>query len=207
MPTSEEMQFAVPSPRMPVVQAPESVQVPIALAKPGQPSSPRPMALWRKVVIAILIVSIIGLLIYQSRIFKSSGTNDFKQSLTQTVNQVIKQEHRTRLMESSVTVEPSHWLIKQFVINPEMMPAGVVGKFLSSGGSGNDIKVYVVDDEGLANVKNRHRAKYYYYSDKVTAGSLNLRLNPGRYYLVFDNTFSIFSNKVVQSDIELIYQE
>jgi hypothetical protein len=79
----------------------------------------------------------------------------------------------------------------------------VFGHFKAEGGSGNDIKVFILDEDGFANWQNKHSAKMYYDSGKVTAGKIDVRLKPGTYYLVFDNTFSVLSNKAITSDIQI----
>lgn len=131
----------------------------------------------------------------------------FAETVRQVAPQIIKQERRSALMAPDTVIEPGHWVVKTFVIKPEMYPASIVGSFRASGGTGNDIRVFIADDEGFINTQNNHEALYYYHSGKVTVGSFNLLLKPGRYHLVFDNTFSIMANKIVRSDITLIYQE
>lgn len=79
----------------------------------------------------------------------------------------------------------------------------VFGHFKAEGGSGNDIKVFILDEDGFANWQNKHSAKMYYDSGKVTAGKIDVRLKPGTYYLVFDNSFSVLTNKAITSDIQI----
>jgi hypothetical protein len=43
----------------------------------------------------------------------------------------------------------------------------------------------------------------YYDSGEVTVGKIDVRLKPGTYYLVFDNSFSGLSNKAITSDIQI----
>lgn len=127
--------------------------------------------------------------------------------ITQTAPQIIQQERRSSLMAADTVVEPGHWFVKTFVVTSDMLPTTLAGSFRASGGMGNDIKVFVADDEGWINTQNHHETLYYYHSGQVTVGSFNLLLKPGRYHLVFDNTFSMMANKIVHSDIVLTYQE
>lgn len=46
----------------------------------------------------------------------------------------------------------------------------------------------------------------WYDSGKATVGTIDVRLSPGRYFLVFSNTFSMFANKVVTADLWLHYE-
>ena len=65
--------------------------------------------------------------------------------------------------------------------------AQVTGRFRAEGGGGNDIQVFILDDDGLENFSNGHRTPTYYNSGRVTVARVNVRLAPGRYHLVFDN--------------------
>jgi len=56
---------------------------------------------------------------------------------------------------------------------------------------------------GFENWKNHHSASTYYNSGKVTVGTIDAQLGSGTYFLVFDNTFSLLSNKAISSDIKI----
>jgi hypothetical protein len=73
----------------------------------------------------------------------------------------------------------------------------VAAKFRARGGSGNDIEVYIFDEEGFENWSNGHATKTYFNSGRVTVGHFDVRLATGKYFLVMSNKFSIVSNKVV----------
>ena len=46
----------------------------------------------------------------------------------------------------------------------------------------------MLDQDGFTNFSNGHSAQRYYASDGyVTTGSIDLRLRPGTYYIVFNN--------------------
>ena len=87
-----------------------------------------------------------------------------------------------------------------------MSSAWVVGKFRASGGSGNDVEVFITDDNGLTNFRNHHGMTVWYNSQKVTVGDIKVSLSRGTYYLVFSNAFSALSNKAVQAQIQMVYQ-
>ncbi|MDH4223814.1 MAG: M48 family metalloprotease, partial [candidate division Zixibacteria bacterium] len=72
------------------------------------------------------------------------------------------------------------------------------GVFVASGGSGNDIQVFLFDQVNFLNWKNGHEASSIYSSGQVTAGKINLPFKQsGTYYLVFDNRFSSLTSKSV----------
>jgi hypothetical protein len=112
----------------------------------------------------------------------------------------------TRLASAAFTVAPSQYLYWKFTVPDNTSSnAGVSGNFRAAGGSGNDVEVFILDEDGFENFKNGHAARTYYNSGKVTVGTVNARLSPGVYYIVFSNTFSAFSNKAITSDIHLDY--
>jgi hypothetical protein len=83
------------------------------------------------------------------------------------------------------------------------------GNFTASGGTGNDIDVYVLPQDDFVNWQNRHASRSYYNSGKVTVGNLNVNLpsDAGTYYLVFDNRFSLLSEKNVRVNATLSYYQ
>ena len=107
---------------------------------------------------------------------------------------------QVKLAEPAFTVAPAKFMSYSIEV---YRPAHVVGRFRAQGGSGNDIRVMILDADQLENWKNGHQTNTYYNSQKVTVGTINVGLNRGTYYLVFDNTFSAVSNKAVTTDIQL----
>ncbi len=81
------------------------------------------------------------------------------------------------------------------------------GHFQAAGGSGNDVEVYVMNEDEYVNFQNGHSASPYYNSGKVTQDTLNLNLpsDAGTYYAVFSNKFSILTAKAVQANLSLQY--
>lgn len=104
---------------------------------------------------------------------------------------------------SSFAVPPNYY--QSFAINiPEGIPSGhVFGRFRAT--SGDNIQVHIMDADALENFKHRNQFLTYYSSGKVTVGNINANLRPGQYFLVFENFYSVFSNKVVRADVMLEY--
>ena len=90
-------------------------------------------------------------------------------------------------------------------------PAGATnvklqGHFTATGGSGNDIEVWLVTEDGFTNWQNGHAATTFYNSGRVTQDALNASLpGTGTYYLVFNNKFSFLSPKAVQANMSLSF--
>lgn len=98
------------------------------------------------------------------------------------------------------TVEPGR--ARYWILDASRDTVRLYGRFRASGGA-NDIEVYVLDEDGFENWSNGHGARTYYNSGRVTVGRFDLRLRGGRFYLVFNNKFSVFTNKAVTADVVL----
>jgi uncharacterized protein YgiM (DUF1202 family) len=105
------------------------------------------------------------------------------------------------IISSSVVVPPGKFYTVPFSITS--FESTITGRFRVQGGSNNDIEVYIFDSDGLENWKNGNRASTYYNSGRVTVASINRILSRGNYSLVFNNGFSIVSNKVVEANISI----
>ena len=81
--------------------------------------------------------------------------------------------------------------------------ANVVGRFRAEGGNGNDIRCLILDPDSFENWRNGHSVRTYYNSEKITVANINVRLAEGDYVLVFDNTYSVLTNKAVTADVEM----
>lgn len=117
------------------------------------------------------------------------------------------EDHTDQIVSASFTVEPRQWRYFKFTVSGEMQQARVVGRFNATGGGGNDIEVFVTNEDGYTNLANGHRAKVWYESGKVTVSEVSTGpLPPGKFYLIFNNRFSLITNKAVNAKIELHYQ-
>src|SRR5215212_4241492 len=81
--------------------------------------------------------------------------------------------------------------------------ANVVGRFRAEGGVGNDIRCLILDPDSFENWRNGHNVHTYYNSGKITVANINVTLPQGDYVLVFDNTYSILTNKAVTANVEI----
>ena len=81
--------------------------------------------------------------------------------------------------------------------------ARVFGRFRAQGGSGNDIRVFVIDEDEFENFRNGRDVRSYYSSGQVSSGQIDLRLRFGRYEIIFDNRIPPYSNKNITANIQL----
>jgi hypothetical protein len=81
------------------------------------------------------------------------------------------------------------------------------GHFAATGGTGNDIEVYLLTADDLVNWQNGHTVHTPYNSGRATQETVNVTLpnDAGKYCLVFNNKFSFLTPKAVQADIALTY--
>lgn len=83
----------------------------------------------------------------------------------------------------------------------------VSGSFRANGGLGNDIDVFLADEDSFVNLMNRHPAPTLYNSHKETIGKFDVPIKrSGTYYLCFNNRFSPLTPKQVFAEVTLTYQ-
>ena len=99
--------------------------------------------------------------------------------------------------------------IYSFVVNPSTMKNVFVrGQFVANGGSGNDIVALILDDIAFTNWKNGHAFNASYHSGQVTTDRFNVSVTqPGTYYFVLSNRFSMITPKTVDVAVTLDYDK
>lgn len=112
----------------------------------------------------------------------------------------------SKITRQAIALAPGHYWYEMIDVNGHWRNARLVGKFTAQGGGGNDVEAFVTDDDGLANFRNRHGFKQWYYSGRVTVDTIDAAIPLGRCYLVFSNTFSTFAHKSVTFDLRVEYE-
>lgn len=117
------------------------------------------------------------------------------------------QLHKVTIGSGAITVNAGGYLYFTLSVPAGATNVRIEGRFSATGGSGNDIEVFVITDDGFTNWKNGHSTPTYYNSGKVTVGEVNAVLpdGAGTYYLVFNNNFSLVTPKAVQESLSLTY--
>jgi hypothetical protein len=149
------------------------------------------------IVVGVLLI-IIVVAALSSLISLNSGGGGIANILptTQTVN----------IVNGLVTVNANSYEYYTFTIPSGASNIQVSGSFTASGGSGNDIKVFVTDQTDFVNWENGHSSQAYYQSGQETTGTISVTLpTSGTYVLVYDNTFSIISQKNVNTEADVSY--
>ena len=113
------------------------------------------------------------------------------------------------IVDEIITVNSDEFLDLPFDVNVmNMHNVRVVGWFMASGGSRNDIKVLILDSIDFINWDNLHEVEGVYKSGKLTIGKIDVPIiASGKYHLVFDNRFSEFSSKHVLAKVYLSWSK
>ena len=108
-----------------------------------------------------------------------------------------------------MTVEDDKYLDFNFGVDTQtMLNVRIVGWFMASGGSRNDIEVLILDDVDFINWDNLHEVDGLYKSGKITIARLDVPIRvSGNYHLVFNNRFSGFSHKNVKAAVYLYWSD
>ena len=119
---------------------------------------------------------------------------------------LIPIQHTLVIVNSMVRVEPGQYGYYTFTVPSDASNAMVSGTFAAGGGSGNDIKVAILDEQNFINYRNGHQVNAYYSSDQKTIGNISAKVPSGQtLYLVYDNTFSTVSSKEITTNVSVTY--
>ncbi len=104
---------------------------------------------------------------------------------------------RTTLMDPrSMDLDGGQYVIYSFDLRDwRCSVRGYVG--VSAGGS-RDVDVFLVDDSGLSRFKQGSEFSPYLKRPRTMEAHIDVRLAPGRYYLIVSNRFSWVTGKTVQ---------
>jgi len=177
---------------------------------PIRPPAPQPTSNKKQnpIVAGVLLVILVLVVIWwaankQDRSNTSAGFRPSSPSIPQ------PQLHRVTIGSGALTVNATTYAY--FTLN---VPSGannvrLQGRFSATGGSGNDIEVFLLSDSQYTNWQNGHSTPTFYNSGKVTVNDVNVTLpnDAGTYYLVFNNKFSLLSPKAVEEHLTLTYYQ
>jgi len=135
----------------------------------------------------------------------SSGGNSNNQGNAVSTSTPTLVTQSMNLVNGVITVNAGSFYDKPFTIGSGYQNVNVTGSFQASGGSGNDIEVYIFSDMDFTNWSNGHQASNVYDSGKMTVGNISAAMTAGSYHLVFNNNFSTFTSKQVSTNANLNY--
>jgi hypothetical protein len=122
------------------------------------------------------------------------------------VSSLVPTLHSMTITNGTVRVEAGSYVAYSFIVPDRVSVAKVQGQFVTSGGSGNDIKVAILSRAEYVNWQNHHPVSAYYSSGKLTSGIIEADLPSGQaYYILYDNSFSVLTSKNVSTQVSLAY--
>lgn len=134
---------------------------------------------------------------------------DNPSALPSSLSQTILPIHHTLIItNTAISVSALAYSYCKFTVPPGATNISVDGHFAATGGSGNDIEVYILNQDSFVNFQNHHDSPTYYNSGEVTQNEINAVLpGAGTYYLVLNNNFSLITPKAVQVSATLHYTD
>lgn len=137
-----------------------------------------------------------------------SDTPTFE-AIKQRLNTLPRPIARLPVMSDTITVEGLGKSGFAFMLKDtsEVKPI-LKGAFRAYGGGGNDIRVLIMSEADYLNFSNGHGAHALYDSGRVTTAAPTVRLpSLGRFYLAFDNSFSLLTPKTVEAQFYLEFEQ
>jgi hypothetical protein len=109
---------------------------------------------------------------------------------------IDSQRQEQLLFKGQQTIGPGRRWRVEFTSESNHRNARIAGSVHAQGGSGNDIRVLVLKGQSVV-----------YDSGRLRSVVLSVDCSePGRYTLIFDNSFSISSAKVASGEVSLIHK-
>ncbi|MGD0329788.1 MAG: zinc ribbon domain-containing protein, partial [Nitrososphaeria archaeon] len=178
----------------------------------NNPQSPRKSHRLRNILIVVVVVAVFAFLFFPfpsgtSTITSSTNTTSLiTYSTTAQYGNVTGYKYTVYLFNGSISVDASYFDYSPFNVTAGAMNVTVTGNFTASGGTGNDIEVYIMNSDQYNNWYNGTTTSSYYDSGQITSANISVLLPAGQsYYLILDNSFSSISSKTVSGEIILTF--
>ncbi|CAG0996333.1 hypothetical protein METP3_02986 [Methanosarcinales archaeon] len=155
----------------------------------------------KRLLIVIIILGLVSLGIAISGCVSDSSDNPSSYASPVSKSPVYKTINQN-IVNGFIPVKSGEYVYYQLSIPSQ---ASVSGDFTAFGGSGNDIDIFILDETAYTNWINKHSVSTYYNSGQMTTGSITTSLPAGKYYLIYSNTFSTFSDKNVKTNLDVSY--
>jgi hypothetical protein len=153
-----------------------------------------------------MVAGIVILALVAYGIFASSNNS---RGTASPIERLVKQQHVETAKNNDLRINALGFYGFKFDVPQGATGVQLHGNFTASGGLTNDIEVFLLSSDDFVNWQNRHPARSLYNSGKVTVGTLNVNLpsDAGTYYLVFNNRFSLLTQRSVLVDAALTYYQ
>ena len=119
----------------------------------------------------------------------------------------ISTNHKATIVDATIVVPPGQYVSYTATPPYDSNNCKIEGTFSVSGGN-DDIRVYVVDQYGLSQLKAGSQFNAYFSTPQQVGGNIVVNIPCEKtVYLVYDNAFSIITNKKVTTKVDLIYNK
>lgn len=109
--------------------------------------------------------------------------------------------HESVLLKGTYHVKARNYQIFEFSFDRDQGVGEIGGRISVQGPSEFDVQLWIVDYANLENFINRQAFNTYLNTGRVRLKSFSVALEPGRYYLIFDNKFSAINDKNVHAQV------
>ena len=119
----------------------------------------------------------------------------------------ILNTHKQMIVDATIVVPPMQYVI--FPIDPHSSynSCKIQGTF-SAGGGSDDIRVYVVDQQGFNAFRNDNQFNAYFSTPQQIGGDIAATVPCDRIlYLVYDNSFSLITGKTVTTKVDFEFEQ
>jgi hypothetical protein len=177
-------------------------RIPDTPRSPETPQKPKP---WVRAPFVTAGVLLLLLLLYGYNANLRSNPNP----AVNPIDRLIKQQRTVTVKNPGLQLKALNFGYSKLDVPSGATSVNLRGNFTASGGFTNDVEVYVFSADEYVNWQNRHAAKSFYNSGKVTVGTFNINLpaDAGTYYIVFNNRFSLLTQRSVLIDAALTYYQ
>lgn len=109
--------------------------------------------------------------------------------------------HESVLANGTYHVQARNYQVFEFAFDQSQGVGQIGGRINVQGPSNFDVRVWIVDYENLENFINKQAFDAYLNTGRVRLKTFDVALEPGRYYLIFDNRFSAINDKNVYAQV------
>jgi hypothetical protein len=107
------------------------------------------------------------------------------------------------LLNGTYHIQERNYQVFEFSFDREQGAGQIGGRINVQGPASLDIQLWIVDYANLENFINRQAFDAYLNTGRVRLKTFDLTLEPGRYYLIFDNRFSAINSKNVHAGVAI----
>lgn len=110
-------------------------------------------------------------------------------------------DHESVLLNGTYHVNARNYQVFEFSFDREQGVGQIGGRISVQGPANFDIQLWIVDYPNLENFVNRQAFDTYLNTGRVRLKTFDVTLDPGRYYLIFDNRFSAINDKDIRAGV------